>query len=823
MTVKNRRSGAQLRERLTALGVLRGTGHEHLRGSLVVPVLDTAGTVTQLYGRKLRDDLKAGTPTHVWLPGDIPAVFNAAGVTGVDELIVTGSIRDALTWWCAGFRNVVADLAVATAGPVVGETVAELVRREHIGRVLIAYPRPVADDAASRLATELSADGVECFRVLLPRGGDAHDVAVDAAKPAEALAELVRGARWAGVGPAPAVGVDPAAPPGPPRRTRPTLAAVTAPRPAEPPPAAAVEEEPAPVASPMPAPPAEPVTEIADEELRVSVGDRRWRVRGLAKVTSVEALRVNLLAARTDPVLGELFHLDTLDLYSARSRAAFTAAAAGELRVGEAVLRRDLGRVLLACEAHAAELIRAAAHPKPVRVEMSEQDRAAALDLLRDPKLIGRVVADFARAGMVGETTNALVGYLAATSRKLARPLGLVIQSPSAAGKSSLADAVLAFVPPEDRVALSAVTGQALFYLGETDLAHKLLAVAETDGAARAGYALKLLASDGELSIASTGKEPGTGRLVTHTYRVSGPTAIVLTTTAIDVEEELANRALVLAVDEDREQTRAIHAAQRHAQTLDGLRGQVEADAIRTLHQNAQRLLDPIAVVNRYAPQLSFPDLRTRTRRDHAKYLTLIAAVALLHQHQRPRRTLSYADRQVDYIEVERADITIANTLAHEVFGRSLDELAPQTRRLLDLIDGHVAATATGSGVLASDVRFTRRDIRAATGWSDFQVRTHLARLVELDYVTAHRGGRGASYLYELTHDGGGTTGTPHLPGLTDPATLVEPHGYDRNFEGAEGEFEGGSSPYRAPVEHAVEHPDDGEPVALHLAAGGGR
>ena len=77
-------------------------------------------------------------------------------------------------------------------------------------------------------------------------------------------------------------------------------------------------------------------------------------------------------------------------------------------------------------------------------------------------------------------------------------------------------------VPAEERVSFSAMTGQCLFYMGESDLPHKVLAVAEEEGAERAAYALKLLQSEGELSIASTGKDGRSGRLVTHTYRVRG-------------------------------------------------------------------------------------------------------------------------------------------------------------------------------------------------------------------------------------------------------------------------------------------------------------
>ena len=88
--------------------------------------------------------------------------------------------------------------------------------------------------------------------------------------------------------------------------------------------------------------------------------------------------------------------------------------------------------------------------------------------------------------------------------------------------------------------------------MGETDLKHRILAIAEEEGAERATYALKLLQSEGELTIASTGKDPATGRLVTHEYRVEGPVMIFLTTTAIDIDEELLNRCIVLTVDEDR-------------------------------------------------------------------------------------------------------------------------------------------------------------------------------------------------------------------------------------------------------------------------------
>ena len=263
------------------------------------------------------------------------------------------------------------------------------------------------------------------------------------------------------------------------------------------------------------------------------------------------------------------------------------------------------------------------------------------------------------------------------------------MQSSSAAGKSALLDAVLAFMPDEARVKYSAMTGQSLFYMGETNLKHKVLAIVEEAGASRASYALKLLQSEGELTIASTGKDPDTGNLVTQQYRVEGPVALLLTTTARNLDEELLNRCLVLTVDESRTQTQAIHQQQRRRRTLEGLVAKHARATVLTLHQHAQRLLRPLEVLNPYAADLTFPDQTTRLRRDHEKYLTLIDTVALLHQHQRQLKTVQRGAQTIEYVEVTIDDIALANTLAHEVLGRSLDELPPQTRRVLrDIVSG---------------------------------------------------------------------------------------------------------------------------------------
>jgi hypothetical protein len=199
-----------------------------------------------------------------------------------------------------------------------------------------------------------------------------------------------------------------------------------------------------------------------------------------------------------------------------------------------------------------------------------------------------------------------------------------------------------------------------------------------------------------------------------------------------------------------KEQTRAIHERQREAQTLEGMIAKVERLRTRTLHQNAQRLLQPLVVVNPFARELTFADGRTRTRRDHMKYLTLIRTVTLLHQHQREVKTTEHRGQILRYIEATREDIAVADRLAAAVLGRGLDELPPQTRRLYELIEAMVLERASKEASARELVRFSRREVREHTGWGHTQVKIHMQRLEELEYVLAHRGVRGQSHVYGL-------------------------------------------------------------------------
>ena len=594
---KDRTTGAELRGRLQHVGILRESGHEHFNGSVVIPIFNREGEVVQMYGRKITREtaLREGTPVHMYLPGPHRGVWNEEALAASKEIILCEALIDALTFWCAGYRHVTASYGVN------GFTDDHRAAFKKYGtqRIYIAYDRDDAGErAAEKLAEELMAMGIECFRVQFPKNMDANDYALKVTPATKSLGMLLGKAAWLGKGQRPTVAVSEpqiieekseaaskeeipatAATPATKEKISETIEANTNEESNEES-VPAIEEQAdfslaaAPPIAPLPTGAVVPVldvrVEVSGETVYVSLGERRYRILGLAKNMAPGVLRVNVMATATNARGETRLHVDTLDLYAARLRSMFAKQAAKELGHKEESIERELATLILKLEDLQHEWMEKTLKPQEEKIEMTAEEKAAALEMLRDPRLLDRILADFERCGVVGEETNKLVSYVAVVSRLLEAPLAILVQSSSAAGKSALMEAVLAMLPEEQRVQYSAMTGQSLFYMGETDLKHKVLAIVEEEGASRAAYALKLLQSEGVLSIASTGKDATTGSLITHQYRVEGPVMLFLTTTAIDLDEELLNRCLVLTVDEDRAQTQAIHKKQREAQTIEG-------------------------------------------------------------------------------------------------------------------------------------------------------------------------------------------------------------------------------------------------------------
>ncbi|WP_061298393.1 CHC2 zinc finger domain-containing protein [Leptospira borgpetersenii] len=724
--------GVKVRDVLKDFGILSENGQEYFRGRIVIPIFTKEKELCGMYGRRIIPS-KSGSPNHLYLPGRHMGIWNEEDAFTKKELVLCESILDALTYWENGIRNVTCSYGVEGYTEELHERIIE----REIRRVYISYDGDGAGDkGAKRVHLKLKEKGITTYRVMLPLGMDVNEVAVRSEEPQDTLIRLLEES--------PVYGEEDYDKEG--GNKKQTIEA------------AALNEN-----GEENSPPSQiqPEVKITKEEVEVKFPERTYLAKGLFRNASLETLKVTLKV-----IQGERYHVDNVDLLSYKARTSYLGTATHELREKEETIKKELGKLINILEDALNE--REKERNVKTEVELTPEERAEAIQYLEAPELLTNILIDFEKCGLVGERVNSLVGYLASITRRTENPLAIIIQSSSSAGKSTLMDAILDFVPEEEKEKYSAMTGQSLFYMSSKNLKNKVLAISEEEGAERAKYALKILQSEKKISIASAMKDPTTGRTVTEEYSVEGPVVIFLTTTNLEIDEELENRCLILTVNEGREQTKTILEIQRELETLDGIVKRRDKEKILKLHKNIQRILRPLVVVNPYAKEMKFPDTKLRMRRDQKKYLTLIKSIALLNQYQREKKIGQGENGEsFEYIEVTREDMELGGLLASKILGRTLEELTPQTKEVLYSLYAMVTKESEEQKLTKSEVRFTRRQARERLGMSDTRLRVHLRRLEELEYLIVRSGKQGQIAEYELLYDGEGQEGEEFTLGLT--------------------------------------------------------
>lgn len=680
---------ADQQDLLMELGVLSPERKPALADCVVFALRDLAGEVKSLVGRHIGTDaefISRGTDEGLFAFHD----DGFARGPGSDSVYLTASILDALLLHQAGAPSVLALKGLSGWTQLHGQWL----RNKSIREVFILLGGGRAErEAASRLGRRLKQEGLAAHVLEIPEGLEASawlrgDGEPRALRAVEAL-------------------------PGHPKApgsSAPSLGSLTG--------------------------------RWEGGDFIVKGARRLYSIKGLS-ASGLDRMRVTIkctLAGRPNA-----FFIDSLDLYVARARAAFVEGLTRELGGEQEEAHRELGALITLLEAERLRLKDGG--PEAQKPLMHEGEKALALKSLQSPHLVRELLKDFEALGMIGEEKAKLLGYIGATSRLLDLPLGMLIVSRSGAGKTALQDAICSLVPEESLIKYTRLTGQALFYKEQDGLKHKVLAIEEEEGMAQALYSIRTLASSQRLCVAATRSDPKTGKLKTEEYTVEGPVFIIIATTNPDaLDAETRSRFIILTIDESSEQTRRIMEIRKAQYTLEGrIRAEGRRDLIAR-HRNMQRLLRPVLVVNNYAPHLEYPFDQLQMRREFGKYMSLINAIALLHQHQRPLKTHGEGARSVEYIEVTAEDIALANELVLAFFPNSIDEMAPHTRRLAGEVGRFVEARG-------GDAVFTRKELRDFCGWGDWSVRQGLEQLCTLGYVAKLAGQNGVTFRYELLID----------------------------------------------------------------------
>jgi DNA primase len=603
---------------LQTAGLITEKGGEFLYSCIVIPLLDESGKVVSFYGRSIQKDSKL---PHRYLPGPRKGLVNRTALKVYrDQIILTESVIDALSLAQIGIENVV---------PLYGtngftDDHLKALREERVKTVVLALDN---DDpgrkASEKIAEKLTAENISTSIISPPKKKDWSE-------------EVLGGF------------------------TREDFESLLAS-------ASSREPEKAKDA---------PVLEKKGSRYLFTFGSLVYRLLGV-KENFVSSLRVNIQAKKEG---SEDRYIDNVDLFSARSRTSFASNLAYSFSLEKARVEKDLLAILEALEE---ERDKAFNQTEEEEIVLTKEEIQLGMDLLRSPDLFDRISQDTETLGYVGEDVNKRLLYIAASSRKLDDPISVIVLSESASGKSYLVDTIRKLIPAEDVLAMTSLSEQALNYLPEDGLMHKFLVMGEAVHGDIVEHQLREMLSAKELSRLVTTKDEKTGALTSRMVRKEVIVSAIMSSTNYDINAENASRSFVINTDESAEQTRSIHKIQRKKYSLERYRAK-EENIPRIIHQHhcAQRLLEKRVIVNPFADLLDFPSSMMRARRDHERFMDLIACVCFLRQFQKEAKE----EAGLAYIDCDLEDYRVAHDLMQAILPSTLTNFPKAAMGLYDQV-----------------------------------------------------------------------------------------------------------------------------------------
>ncbi len=400
-------------------------------------------------------------------------------------------------------------------------------------------------------------------------------------------------------------------------------------------------------------------------------------VLGGINLDSLDRMRVTLKITSSQNQLPALRH--NLDLYNDSQSEKLIRKCAQRLEVGGSLCAQAFAELTEHLEAYRLEHQDTSTAAIPEAISLSAEEHAEAQAFLKGKGLLERTNNLIGQSGVIGEDINRLLMYLIFTSRKRQHPLHAVSLGSSGTGKTHLQSTVGQLIPEEDRLEITTLTENALYYFGQQELRHKLILIEDLDGAESTLYPIRELQSKRRITKTIASKDHQGDTRARHLC-VEGPVSIAGCTTREQLYEDNANRSFLLYLDESPEQDERIMAYQRALSA-----GKIDVHqekAAALLLQNCQRLLEPIRVVNPYAEHLKIPQEVFKPRRTNAHYLAFIEAITFYHQGQRPI-CCDEATGEA-YIETTLEDIQAANRLMKDVLLRKSDQLSGACRNYFE-------------------------------------------------------------------------------------------------------------------------------------------
>ena len=700
--------GESQKQALTEVGILNEKGIEHFLNCLVFPILDDNQNVVSFYGRDIYD---SSGFKHRYLKGPHKGVFNRKASKVYDEIILAECVIDALSLIETGFENV---QAIYGANGFTEEHL-EILKSDRVKTVVIALDNDEAGQKASEVLKErLISEGfrvkiISPFNGLVPEVKDWNEALTTGTPDGKFDREELR-------------------------TTLKTLIGQTA----------IFEKE----------------DELSPFKVREEKGQYYFTYSDNSvpityRLTGVREMFVNSLRVTVKAESCGDYFIDTVDFYLYRSRSNFAVHLANQFGMETKRIEKDLLDILEYLEKRKDEKLE---KEKPSKIELTEDDRQAGLELLKSPTLFEDIVKDMNVLGYAGEDVNKQLVYLAGTSRLMPKPLSVYIQSGAGSGKSYLIETVLKLMPPEKVNSITSASDRAFNYLEEEKLLDCILAMGEALHNEEIEGDIRQMQSENMISRSVTQKDQKTGELKTVEVKKKVRLCFMMTSTALKLNPENASRCLVLNVDESRTQTERVMDLQRYKRTFNGyLENRHVVPGITRKHISAQRMLKAQNIFNPFSQALKFPLVKSIMRRAHEQFLTMIDSVCFLQQYKKGPVALydPYAKEEIQGLECGLDDYGIARRLFIDGgiltniydFPAGMVELYEEMRKL-------ARKRASKGGIKVTETSIIQTDIRGLTDLSNESVKRYVRMLVEFEFLKIVGGKQhGTRFSYCLRED----------------------------------------------------------------------
>ena len=458
-------------------------------------------------------------------------------------------------------------------------------------------------------------------------------------------------------------------------------------------------------------------------------------VLGGMKTTKLETLRITLSIQKLE---SHQIIRHGIDLYNDNQVEKFTRTVAERLELGTTIVRRTLQELTRELENHRFLLLKKEQQAAvPYKKEMTASELRAAEAFLKKKNLLGKTNELIGKSGVIGEHANRLLMYLIFTSRKTNNPLHCISLGSSGVGKTHLQSKVAELIPQEDKVEITVLSANALYYFNRTELQHKLILIEDLDGAESVLYPLRELQSKKRITKTVVHKD-SKGTTKTIHLTVEGPVSVAGCTTQESIYEDNSNRSFLLYIDESDEQDQRIMNHQRAVSA--GQVNEEEMSGAARLLQNVQRVLKPIKVINPFAMHLELPRSVFKPRRTNSHYLQFIEAITFYKQLQREKKYDGATGEE--FIETSIEDIKEANELIIDVLLRKSDTLTGACRNHLERLKVYLKEGQKTS--------FTNTEIRRDLRVKETTLRRYNGQLLAEGHIRKVKGKKGQLHHYEI-------------------------------------------------------------------------